>query len=505
MTQTVTDADGTIHEFPDDATPAEMNAALGGQKTGGGAPPNSSPAAGSSGASTNQPSPMDARFANIFLAPWKQYQGAQAGMSNFLHGFTGGLDNRIASAISGTPLAQEQAQTEANQEKLGPVLSTLTGGAGYTMGPGKIFGPVAKAVSGPLANVAGGLVPSAIEGGTASTFQAGAEGKSPEEMEKAGAEGTVGGGIIGPLAQKIAGLRKIMPNMPSTDDLKDAAANMWDKTKGVFWSPLQLQGVSRDAWGQATAGGQPMTKVGNGDAHTLFTKFADATTEGQPFSVKDVHDWQKAALALPDGDSAYGDILHRRLEDLMQNQPPAKVPKGMDPTDVPAAIGQARGAQQTADIFDRLDQIQNEARLGGAGVRPAVGQYLRTDPDIPQDSFDALRKIQQGTNTGNAADYISAHSWRIGHMLPEVAMLAAAGAGGEHVGGGLGTAIASIGGIAAGVPLVGRATGAVSSRSTANLVDAARRTASGTAAPYNDTALQDLIRRGMIGGVTANQ
>jgi len=489
--------------FPDTMSDDDIANVMRQQGSGQGSAPAANPSIGQ-GAT---PSDTDARLANIFLAPYKQFSAAQDAMGNLIHGFTGGLDNRIASAVTGTPLAKEQEQTEAAQNRLGPVLSLATQGTGYVMGPGKVLGPVAKAVAGPIADVAGGLVPAALETGTANTFQAGAEGKSPEEMRNAGAVGVVGGSIIGPLANKVTNWLpggKIFPNMPSTSDLKDAAANLWDRTKGVLWSPQQAQAVSRNAWSEATAGGQPMTEVGNKDAYNLYNKFSDTTTTGQPMSVKDLHDWQKAAIALPEGDSTYGDILHQHLEDLMQNTPPAKVPKGMAPTDVPTAIGQARGAQQTADIFSRLDDIQNQASLGGVGTRTAVGQYLRTSPDIPQDSFDALRKIQQGTATGRTAQYLSDHSWRIGHMLPEVAMLAAAGGGAGHeMGGGLGTAVGAIGGIAAGIPAVNATTKAVTDASTANLVNQARQTISGSPAPYTNTALQDLIKRGMIGGLTA--
>ena len=409
-------------------------------------------------------------LANAYVAPYQQYSAAKDAMGNFLTSYTGGLSDRASALMQGVPYKDVQAQTAAERERLGPVLSMATGGAGYMMGPGKILGPGAKMVSGPLADVAGGIVPSVLEGTVAGGGQAAGEGK---DVQTGAITGGVGGAVATPLSSagnavirmgsNLIGAR---PPLPGPEAMSDAEKQMWDQTTGVRFSPKDTQKAARGAQSDASAGGQPMTEIGNPAAHKLLNNFSDYS--GDPTSTHSLADliaWQNKAKALSGNDAKFGQMLSDRIDQTIQGNPQAS---SVTPAkDVPLAIQQAQQAQ---------------------GMAKQYNENIANPPP---------------TALGNLANVIGSHSWSLGHHAtqPMVAPAAEAlGLGGlayEQTGHWL-PALGAVGATLVSQPALNAGAKAVGNWQRNVSADAANRALMGISNP----SYQDSLRQILLGGVS---
>ena len=348
---------------------------------------NPPPATGQTPSSTPDAiSPTDARLANIFLAPYRQYSAAKDYVTTALNTGTAGLADRASSWVSGTPLADEQAQTKAAQERLGPVLGTAAAGTGYVLGPGKILGPGAKMVAGPVADFAGGLIPSALEGTVAGGTQAAGEGRDiPTGAATGLASGAASvpfGTLVNSIIRGTSGAIGARAPVPSLDSLQDAESQMWGQTKDLKYSPRDTLAALRGARMDASAEGQPMTPVTNPKAVGLFDDFENHIANNPYSTVRELTGFQNKAQALTGDDARFGDILHDRIENTLQNAAPmpgSKMPPGMTLDQAPGAIQQAKAASALVDQYNK---------------------NLSAPPP---------------TALSNVADTLGAHSWNLAH------------------------------------------------------------------------------------------
>lgn len=332
---------------------------------GAGGSPTASPAAGSGAASQPNPPPsfMDQlmpHLAKAMYAPYQQYQAAKDAMTVGVNSYTGGLGSRILG--TGTDV-------DAARSRLGVIPSMIASGAGYSLGPGKFLGPGANTVAGPVADVAGGVVPRVLEGAVAGGGQAAAEGKDIKTGTVFGAGGGLLGVPIGAAAN--AGIRMIgnlvgaRPSLPSADDLENAASNIWDRVTGAKYSPRDTQATARGAQSDASAGGQPMTEVNNPAAHKLFSQFSDYS--GDPTSThspRELLGWQQKAQALTGDDAKFGKMLSDRIDNQLSTAVPIRA-ANVPPAAVPNAIQQARDTDALVSQYKQNIQNPPQTALGG--------------------------------------------------------------------------------------------------------------------------------------------
>lgn len=192
----VSGPDGTLHDFPDDATNDEILNFF--NKPASGAPPvapvgGSPPDASAPTAPVDQPS-----FISRMLSGWAQQPRI---LSNAL---TGGLSDVVSGAVRsalpgggtmGENIRSQQAMTEAGKAQIGPIPSAALETAGTIMGPGKLS--IASKAPGLLSRVAG----SAAENAALSGFEAGLQG---QDVKGATVSGAIGGAVA-PVAGKVLG------------------------------------------------------------------------------------------------------------------------------------------------------------------------------------------------------------------------------------------------------------------------------------------------------------
>jgi hypothetical protein len=291
--QTVTDEDGTVHQFPDDATPDEINTALGSQKTGGATP---SPAAGSPNATADQPS-YASQLVGQLAKPLRAFN----------KGLTGGLWDPAVGGVkslfgAGSP-AQERAQTASGEAQMGPGASIALEGAGMLTGPGKLAQTENAAAQAPgfvnrlLTRLGGG----AAEGSTYAGVNAAANQQPVvPAMEKGaliGGPTAVAAPVVTAAASKIAGkIPESIGGPPTPPDVPTSSSVVDPRRYGGYAFPSNadklassnlsvLENLEANAkLGTGTLGNQikslfdknPLTGTAPADAMGLTDAQADA-------------------------------------------------------------------------------------------------------------------------------------------------------------------------------------------------------------------------------------
>lgn len=154
-------------------------------------------------------------FDNAFTAGGANYATAKAG--DLARGY--GIQNTTPD------VATLRATTEQNRQDVGPVASTAADIAGYTMGPGKLLGPLA----GKAAPYIGRYGAAALEGGLGSTAYSVGQGETdPWKIAKnaalpmaGGIAGQAIGDLTAPLIRRISDYVRDLPGRAGDTAFKD--------------------------------------------------------------------------------------------------------------------------------------------------------------------------------------------------------------------------------------------------------------------------------------------
>jgi hypothetical protein len=248
MTQTVTDEDGTVHQFPDDATQEEMSAAL------RGGPPATPPSQAGSGQGIIPGSPQaiaQNQAANVSQPQIDPSHFTVSGsigdtLRSLNQGLSGGLWNPVVagtkSLITGAPYsdalaAEQQKSSEAMQVSPGSNLAEE--GLGAVVGPGKFSKVESAAQQAPgffsrlLTRLGGG----AAEGSTYAGVNAAANQQPViPAMEKGAAFGGAGAAAM-PVAIKGAGkVWNMLPGAGGDLPVPLTSAELTDPRRGGGYS-----------------------------------------------------------------------------------------------------------------------------------------------------------------------------------------------------------------------------------------------------------------------------
>ena len=468
------------------ATPAWMNAPL------VNAPAQTSSAPQDLGTTALWNKPADTSWGDYLLAHLaKPFQGANQAAQDYsrtaVDAATFGLGDRLQSKLTGNPLEQERADTNAAYGRLG-AMAPIVSGAMYGMGPGelgmasKLGGAVAPAIG----RWAGGVVGSGAEGALAG----GAGALGHDENVGTGALGGLGVGMAGGVLGGVVGRGGTLPPAASAADLKTEAQKayaplsniLYDATKEVHPSldVTNAQNALRD-WSGYKWNDAAKTR---GEINTLLDK--------PQLSANDIQQSQsylKGIAKNPNSDpndALYAGHYVGQLQDVLEN--------GIPQTGVPPNVGPGYAAQVKAagdalhgraqDIGRLDDWIAKSQVAGGPDVGGQASAYLRTKPGqtfakpgSPQyDALNTLAGTAQGPLGGSQGGLTL---WDLKHHL----LWPAVGLAGAQTAGAFGTAEGhqpwwanipeDILGIGAGV-LLKKGLGAAGMRAQARAADAAR-------------------------------
>jgi len=504
MTQIFIDSNGQRHEFPDDATPEEIDAATGGGGTGG---------SGGGGDSTTPPAKRD--YTQELLNGLSKLGSVTDNLRALNRGITfGGWDNVVGGVKSllgqGSPAEERQKTAEAKSrlplhgvvpESAGSALTTyLTGGVAPATVPATLTGTVGT-------------------GAVLSGIQAENDRKDPLNVGIDMTTGGLFGGALHGLTKALAPKAPVRPNT-AADDLNNMTQDEWNSIKDYVYPRSALDDVWRasknDAENTITsiASGNPLTKTSvDKPSAKLYEKFGDrfeivkpvkgqTGTPGTPVWPAEVDKWRNDAL---NADSPYGDILASRLEELMQGGPTIKISKlggkaeprtpEVDAQNTDAAyqgILAARKAQARTDAVRALDDAQQ------TGTNTPIKKVLN-DPDLDPGIQEVLRQADKGTFVSNTLDRINKQGPNIirAATAPVAGWLGFKGAPKEAL-------TAAIGGFGA-APATGALTQPLSDAARAQMLQEMRDRITGAFRPQPDTSVEDRFRQMLLGGWAAQQ
>ena len=413
MTQQFQGPDGQTYGFPDNMSQDDIKGVFmkkfpktGVAPSSAGTPPTPAGAlpAGSSAsgtlAGTNQPTlPLNPSTGDMPFDPKSgpTWGGIGQTLNDIVRsttkGFSLGGADRLASSMptwlggTGRSLADEQKLTEQSENRLGP-LSYATEGAGYMANPISDIGGAGVGVLGRGATLG-------AEGLSASTIkQLNEKGAVDPYQTALDTASNIGiGGALSAIG-KTAGNR-VPANMPTSENLRDAADNMWDRTAGARLKLPELQDLSRDTQYGFSRTGRPPETAG---PEKLVNDITDAAEPGG-VPVKKAIQFQNRANAFSGDDATYGRMISNHIQKQIDMHP-----MGID-----------------------INAAQNTDKLA--------------------DSFDAARiSPPKGWGQG-AADYVNAHAWSVGHSAWPLLWESATG------GMSLPHAAVALGGIGVGIPV----------------------------------------------------
>jgi hypothetical protein len=421
MVQRVTEKDGTIHEFPDDATPDEMDSALQSKAPAPsaaasteppidfGAPPSAAAPAAPSTALQSAPSASP-----LQSPPWALGDLARIAGNT---GTFGALDRATALANQGmgaVGLATEGADpttagqnvaTQQARERQGPIASAAADIAGYTALPGKLFAPLrALGSTAPLLpRIAAGIGTGALEGGTAAGLTSATSAQPWSALPGAAETGATIGGVTGGVGGILAPARDYS-GVPRTADLQARANQATADAGNLNVHPTDVKAAAAAASSDAAA--QGMTELRTPNAHALLTdsgqralpSFGELTDyNNNRVSVNDLLNYQSRANALTGNDAQYGGILSNHIDRLLAQGRPQNpnVPQGAI-QDAAANSNAAQGMLAGSQYLDRYAPAP--AVPGGRPVTPS--------PSVPP-----------GTQSGTSAfaDFLSSHAYKLAH------------------------------------------------------------------------------------------
>lgn len=299
-------------------------------------------------------------------------------------GITGGYADKFASYMSGTPLEEERAKTEAAAGRTG-MAGTVAEIAGNVAGPGKVIGGAAKLIP----RIAP-ILTSALTGSGLGALDAAGHDRDIATGAGIGAVSGVAGdlaarGITGAVSGVAGAFNKPPPVLTSDEleALKNAAYSRAESAGGVVNSSATRRLADALRQDAAQFGYDPAMQPSTAG---FFNRLGDY--EGQNLTMKGLDTLRKIAgrtwESRRDSDTALGSRLKSRIDEFADNLAPSDMIPGMgDATAANAAFKEARNLAHRSfkndDITNAVEYARERAASTGTGgnVENAIRQELR--------------------------------------------------------------------------------------------------------------------------------
>ena len=366
---------------------------------------------------------------------------AQTDASSKMSGIGRTLENALTlggadwlySKVPGMPsLATQQAQTEAARQSVPAAIRYPAEIGAYAVGPGKLLGPAAAAVTG--GPIAAGVAEGAMAGGLSSGFGSNFD---PSATATGAATGGVLGGVAGGIGKGVAKLGATpgsidpVAAIAKTKQLRDEA---YAPLKNIAFNPDDVLNAHTGA--TLTPG---MAADVTSGMQSMLGKQRDAIQSGGN-TANDIADYMtnlKSVSGSPsasNGDKLLAGQTASNLSDLLTNANPIT---DHAPGEAAQTLQQAQTAHQQYMMAQNLAEWQRRESVGAS-----VGQAPLTEAEKYYQGPDALQNYKTLTDLyQKSQDSTSKLSWALGHMGAHAIGAAGgmmAGWPGEFIGEGLG-------------------------------------------------------------------
>jgi hypothetical protein len=366
---------------------------------------------------------------------------AQTDASSKMSGIGRTLENALTlggadwlySKVPGMPSLQtQQAQTEAARQSVPAAIRYPAEIGAYAVGPGKLLGPAAAAVTG--GPIAAGVAEGAMAGGLSSGFGSNFD---PGSTATGAATGGVLGGVAGGIGKGVAKLGATpgsvdpVAAIAKTKQLRDEA---YAPLKNIAFNP----GDVLNAHTGVTLTPGMAADVSSG-MQSMLGKQRDAIQSGGN-TANDIADYMtnlKSVSGSPsasNGDKLLAGQTASNLSDLLTNANPIT---DHAPGEAAQTLQQAQTAHQQYMMAQNLAEWQRRESVGAS-----VGQAPLTEAEKYYQGPDALQNYKTLTDLyQKSQDSTSKLSWALGHMGAHAIGAAGgmmAGWPGEFIGEGLG-------------------------------------------------------------------